>query len=110
MAKTVLSLAPLSAEIVKLLIRQVPDVPDSEVIPGNEMSKEEVRKTFSSADVVLGNYTFKKRITADILSAARNLKFIQHPGVGYQRIDVDVCTARGIKVANTAGANTVSNK
>jgi len=33
-----------------------------------------------------------------------------HPAasVGYQHIDVDACTARGIKVANTAGANTVS--
>ena len=110
MAKTVLSLAPLSAEIVKLLIQQTPDVPDFEVIPGNEMSKEGVRKAFSSTDVVLCNYTFKKRITANILSAARNLKFIQQPGVGYQHIGVNACTARGIKVANTAGANTVSNK
>ena len=103
-----LSLAPLSAEIVKLLIRQTPDVPDFEVIFGNEMSKEEVKKAFSSADVVLGDYTFKQKITADILSTARNLKFIQQPSVGYQHIDVDACTARGIKVANTAGANTVS--
>ena len=108
MAKTVLSLAPLSAEIVKLLIRQTPDVPDFEVIPGNEMSKEEVKKAFSSADVVLGDYTFKQKITADILSTARNLKLIQQPSVGYQHIDVDACTTRGIKVANTAGANTVS--
>ena len=108
MSKTLLSLAPLSAEIVKLLIRQTPDVPDFEVIPGNEMSKEEVKKAFSSADVILGDYTFKQKITADIVFAARNLKLIQQPSVGYQHIDVDACTARGIKVANTAGANTVS--
>lgn len=108
MAKKVLSLAPLSAEIVKLLIRQTPDVPDFEVIPGNKMSKEEIKKAFSEADVVLGDYTFKQKITADILSTAGNLKFIQQPSVGYQHIDVDACTARGIKVANTAGANTVS--
>ena len=108
MAKTVLSLAPLPAEIVKLLIRQVPDVPDFEVIPGNEMSEEEVKKIISEAYIVLGDYTFKQKITADILSAARNLKFIQQPSVGYQHINVDACTARGIKVANTAGANTIS--
>jgi glyoxylate reductase len=108
MAKKVLSLAPLSAEIVKLLIRQTPDVPDFEVIAGNEMPEEEVKKAFSEADVVLGDYTFKKKITADILSTARNLKFIQQPSVGYQHIDVAACTARGIKVANTAGANTIS--
>jgi phosphoglycerate dehydrogenase-like enzyme len=108
MTKTVLSLAPLPAEIVKFLIRQVPDVPDFEVIPGNEMSEEEVKKAFSAADVVLGDYTFKQKITADIVSAARNLKLIQQPSVGYQHIDVEACTARGIKVANTAGANTIS--
>jgi phosphoglycerate dehydrogenase-like enzyme len=108
MAKTVLSLAPLSAEIIKLLIRQVPDVPDFEVIPGYEMPEEEIKKNISKADVVLGDYTFKQKITSDILSAARNLKFIQQPSVGYQHIDVAACTARGIKVANTAGANTIS--
>jgi phosphoglycerate dehydrogenase-like enzyme len=108
MAKKVLSLAPLSVEIVKFLIQQVPGVPDFEVIPGNEMSKEEVKKAFSEADVVLGDYTFKQKITADIISAARNLKLIQQPSVGYQHIDVDACTARGIQVANTAGANAIS--
>jgi phosphoglycerate dehydrogenase-like enzyme len=108
MAKMVLSLAPLSADIIKLLIQQVTDVPDFEVIPGYEMSEEEVKKAFSDADVALGDYTFKQRITANIVSGARNLKFIQQPSVGYQHIDVDACTARGIKVANTAGANTIS--
>ena len=58
MSKIVLSLAPLSAEIVKLLIQQVADVPDFEVVPGHEMPEEEVKKTFSEADVVLGDYTF----------------------------------------------------
>lgn len=108
MAKKVLSLAPLPAEILQHFIRQVPDVPDFDVIQGSEMSEEEVRKTFSEADVVLGDYTFKQKITANILSAAQNLKLIQQPSVGYQHIDVDACTARGIKVANTAGANTIS--
>ena len=83
-------------------------MPDFEVIPGNEMSEEEVKKIISEAYIVLGDYTFKQKITADILSAARNLKFIQQPSVGYQHINVDACTARGIKVANTAGANTIS--
>jgi phosphoglycerate dehydrogenase-like enzyme len=108
MGKIVLSLTPLPAEIVKLLIQQVADVPDFEVISGNEMSEEELTKVFLTADVVLGDYTFKKKITSDILSVARNLKFIQQPSVGYQHIDVDACTAKGIKVANTAGANTIS--
>jgi glyoxylate reductase len=108
MTKTVLSLAPLSVEIVKLLIQQTADIPDFKVMAGHEMPEEEVKKTISEADVVLGDYTFKQKVTADILSMAKNLKFIQQPSVGYQHIDVAACTARGIKVANTAGANTVS--
>ncbi len=108
MPKMVLTLSPLSADIIKFIISQTPVVPDFEVISGHEMSGEEVRKTFSVVDVVLGDYTFKQKITADIVSAARNLKFIQQPSVGYQHIDVEACTARGIKVANTAGANTDS--
>ena len=108
MSKTVLSLAPLPAEVVKFLIKQVPDVPDFDVISGNEMSEEAVKETFSEADVVLGDYTFKQKITADTISSTRNLKLIQQPSVGYQHIDVDACTAKGIKVANTAGANTIS--
>jgi hypothetical protein len=79
MTKTALSLAPLSAEIVKLLIRQTPDVPDFEAIPGNEMSEEKVKKSFSEADVVLGDYTFKQKSTADIVSAARNLSSFSSP-------------------------------
>jgi phosphoglycerate dehydrogenase-like enzyme len=108
MAKILFSLSPLPAEIVKLLIRQTADVPAFEVIDGHEMSAEEIKKIIADADVVMGDYTFKQKISADIVSDARNLKFIQQPSVGYQHIDVDACTAKGIKVANTAGANTVS--
>ena len=108
MTKTVLSMAPLSTGIVKLLIQQTPDVPDFKVIAGHDMPEEEIKKNISEVDIVLGDYTFKQKITADILSVAKNLKFIQQPSVGYQHIDVAACTARGIKVANTAGANTVS--
>ena len=108
MAKVVFSLAPLSAEIVDLLIRQCPGVPDFEVIDGHEMSAEEIKENISRADVVLGDYTFRHKITADTVSTTQNLQLIQQPSVGYQHIDVEACTVRGIKVANTAGANAVS--
>lgn len=94
MAKVFFSLAPLPAEIIDLLIRQSPDVSDFEVIDGHEMSAEEIRENISRADIVLGDYTFWHKITADTLSAAHNLKLIQQPSVGYQHIDVAACTAR----------------
>ncbi len=108
MNQTVLSLAPLPAELVKFLIGRTQGVPDFEVIAGHEMSDEEIKKYFFEANVVLGDYTFKHKITANLVSGARKLKLIQQPSVGYQHIDVEACTAGGIKVANTAAANTIS--
>jgi len=108
MALTVLSLAPLQAALVKLLIQQTPGLPDFEVVAGHEMSDQEIRQCFTEADVVLGDYTFRHKITADLLPGARKLKLIQQPSVGYQHIDVETCTVNGIRVANTAGANTDS--
>ena len=108
MKKIIFSLAPLPAAILELLIKQTPDVPDFEIIEGHAMPAEEIGKYFSIADVVVGDYSFRHKITADRVSAAGNLKLIQQPSVGYQHIDIAACTAHGIKVANTAGANTVS--
>ncbi|HNZ65222.1 MAG TPA: 2-hydroxyacid dehydrogenase [Smithella sp.] len=108
MSKIVFSLAPLSAEIVELLIRQTPGLPNFEVIAGHEMSEEKISKNLANADIVLGDYTFKHKITAHRITGAKKLVFIQQPSVGYQHIDVAACSAAGIRVANTAGANTVS--
>lgn len=108
MRQTVLSLAPLPVELVKLFIGQTPGVPDFEVLPGHDLEGEELNNALSRADIILGDYTFRHKIGGRELSAASRLKFIQQPSVGYQHIDVDACTARGIRVANTGGANTVS--
>ena len=55
MNQTVLSLAPLPAELVKFLIGRTQGVPDFEVIAGHEMSDEEIKKYFFEANVVLGD-------------------------------------------------------
>ena len=55
MTKTVLSMAPLSTGIVKLLIQQTPDVPDFKVIAGHDMPEEEIKKNISEVDIVLGD-------------------------------------------------------
>jgi phosphoglycerate dehydrogenase-like enzyme len=108
MVPIVLSLAPLPVEIVKAFILQTPGVPEFEMVSGNEMSDAELKAAVARADVILGDYTFRRRITAEIISAARGVKLIQQPSAGYQHIDVVACTACGIPVANTAGANTDS--
>ncbi|GGB06113.1 hydroxyacid dehydrogenase [Brucella endophytica] len=44
-------------------------------------------------------------VTAEILANAPKLKGVVKHGVGVDNIDISACTARGIPVANTPGAN-----
>ena len=108
MGMIVLSMAPLPGELVAAFIRQTPGVPEFEVIAGHEMTDADLRDAAARADVILGDFTFRRPITAEIADAARKVTLIQQPSVGYQHIDVEACTARRIRVANTAGANTES--
>jgi phosphoglycerate dehydrogenase-like enzyme len=108
MGMIVLSMAPLPGELVAAFIRQTPGVPEFEVIAGHEMADADLRDAAGKADVILGDFTFRRLITAEIVAAAQKVTLIQQPSVGYQHIDVEACTARGIRVANTAGANTES--
>lgn len=108
MKQTVLSLAPLPADLVKALILQTGGVPDFDVVFGHEMSRQELAEVIARADAVLGDYTFKQGIDKEVLGQASSLKLIQQPSVGYQHIDIDACTEAKVRVANTPGANTVS--
>jgi D-3-phosphoglycerate dehydrogenase len=48
------------------------------------------------------------KLTADIIEAARKLRYIGRAGVGVDNIDIDAATARDVIVMNTPGGNTVS--
>ena len=48
------------------------------------------------------------RITAELIAAAQNLKVIGRAGVGFENIDVDAATKKGIVVRNTPGGNNVT--
>ena len=48
------------------------------------------------------------KITAEMIDAAKNLKAIGRAGVGYENIDADAATKRGIVVMNTPGGNNVT--
>jgi len=108
MEKTLLCLAPLPVPALKSLLNLAPGIADTDIIAGHDMSDEELGKAFGKADVVLGDFTFKRKIGRDLLAKAGALKLIQQPSVGYEHIDIKACSERGIRVANTPGANTVS--
>ena len=102
-------MAPVPAEVLKsLLVQLSPGVADTDVIDGHDMSAEELAKAFAKADVVLGDYTFKRGIGRELLAKAGPLKLIQQPSDGYQHIDIKACSERGIRVANAPTGNTVS--
>jgi D-3-phosphoglycerate dehydrogenase len=48
------------------------------------------------------------KITADLIAAADKLKVIGRAGVGYENIDVEAASKKGIVVMNTPGGNNVT--
>lgn len=108
MKKRIVSLSPLSTEVLLMMVQgagfSFPD--DIEIIGGNQMGVSELLAVIRDADIILGDYTFNRKITREMVAAAKKVKLIQQPSVGYQNIDVEACTEAGIPVANTAGANT----
>jgi D-3-phosphoglycerate dehydrogenase len=48
------------------------------------------------------------RITAELIEAAKNLKVIGRAGVGFENIDADAATKKGVVVMNTPGGNNVT--
>ena len=110
MKNKIVSMCPLNANVIMMMIKgaglSAPD--DIELVDAYHSSGPEIIEQVKDADVILGDYTFNKKITREIARAAHNVKLIQQPSVGYQHIDIEACTEAGIPVSNTAGANTVS--
>src|SRR6267378_3070014 len=48
------------------------------------------------------------KITAELIEAAKNLRVIGRAGVGFENIDVDAASKKGIVVMNTPGGNNVT--
>jgi len=45
------------------------------------------------------------KVTAEVIAAARNLKIVVRAGAGYDNVDLEAASARGIVVMNTPGQN-----
>jgi len=45
------------------------------------------------------------KVTAEVLEAAKNLKIVVRAGAGYDNVDLEAATAKGVVVMNTPGQN-----
>ncbi len=102
-----LCMSPIPAEAFRAMLEMVLPGMDIEVYALDSESVDEVVEFFSRADVVLGDFTFRWPVTAEMVLGAQRLKLIQQPSIGYQHIDVEATRRAGIPVSNTAGANAV---
>ena len=70
------------------------------VFPAKDIfSKEDVISIIHDFDAFVPTFQFK--VDQDVIAAAKNLKIIANYGVGYNNIDVEAATKRGIVVTNT---------
>ncbi len=67
-------------------------------------SREELIQLIPEYDALIPTFIFK--IDKEIIDVAKNLKIIANYGVGYNNIDVDYATKKGIIVCNTPHAVT----
>jgi D-3-phosphoglycerate dehydrogenase len=80
--------------------------PDFQVDVRIGLKPEELRKIVADYDGwVIRSGT---RITRELIEAATRLKVIGRAGVGFENIDVDAASKRGIVVMNTPGGNNVT--
>ncbi len=100
-------MAPLPPDFITHILTSK-GLDDIGVIDASAYSSEAMQQAVADADIILGDFTFNNKITADIAKAARKVRLIQQPSSGYQHIDVEACTAMGIPVANCPGANCIA--
>jgi gluconate 2-dehydrogenase len=92
-------LRPLPPDLIAML-REQGEVIDNPAV--TVFDAEALAGRLADADAAL--VTALDRIDADIVSHCPKLRVIANIGVGYNNIDVDACTARGILVTNTPGS------
>uniref|UniRef100_A0A3Q4H2B0 Phosphoglycerate dehydrogenase n=1 Tax=Neolamprologus brichardi TaxID=32507 RepID=A0A3Q4H2B0_NEOBR len=77
-----------------------------QVTEKQNMTKDELIAEIKDYDGLVVRSATK--VTADVVSAANNLKIIGRAGTGVDNVDVPAATKKGIIVMNTPSGNTIS--
>ncbi len=87
----------------KTLFEQLKKSTELEVHPTSKVSQDELKALLPKIDgLIIRSAT---TINAELLEIATNLKIVIRAGEGTDNIDKTLCAAKGVKVANTPGAN-----
>ncbi|MBL7158390.1 MAG: phosphoglycerate dehydrogenase [Candidatus Omnitrophica bacterium] len=70
------------------------------------LSPEEIKRCIGEYDALI--VRSQTKVTKEILSSTKKLKYIGRAGVGLDNIDVEEASKRGIVVMNAPGGNTIS--
>nr|MDO8100154.1 hydroxyacid dehydrogenase [Candidatus Njordarchaeota archaeon] len=83
-------------------------IKNAEVVCTSDVSEENLCQQVKDADGILYMQVFNYPLTRKVIASAERLKFIQSAGVGYELIDLDAATKKGVVVTNIPTATTVS--
>lgn len=87
----------------KEVFQTLTDVSEFDVHPEPKNSQDTIKELLPKASALVIRSATK--VTAETLEAAPNLKLVIRAGEGTDNIDKLACEAKGVKVANTPGAN-----
>jgi len=102
------SFSPVPAPVLAQWLISQSGLTALNVLGVDEMAGASWDQALSTAEVALGDYTFRHPINQALLERMPRLRFVQQPSVGYQHIDLDACQRRGVVVANTPGVNSAA--
>jgi phosphoglycerate dehydrogenase-like enzyme len=95
-----LALPPLPKDLLEVLVGD----PRMEIVVPATREQQAAEDLLPEVDLVLADWTKDFRVG----DPGPRVAFVQVPRAGVDGIDLDACAARGVPVANCAGANAVS--
>src|ERR1700730_9454215 len=66
---------------------------------------EELLALAPEADVIIGDWSHRIHVDREVIDRPLRCRLVQQPSAGYENIDVDAASERGIPVANAGPAN-----
>lgn len=103
MVHKLLILDQLHPDMLELIREKAPS--DVAVAMSEAKGAEGYEQQLAEADFIM---TISMRVDKELLESAKKLRLVHLWGVGFDKIDVEACKAKGVPVARTTGANSVS--